>query len=533
MNNFRVRYRQICSYFGSYLIPLTRQRELSGTGKLIIFVILMFVLWSAIFIYKSSFVLEGKRYFVLFDDAMIHMTYAKNAVAGIGLCWNHFGQPVEGITSLLWCGYMIFIHLFPIAENTISIVVQLSSMGLLLINTLVLAKIMRRYFQIKASHCLPVIVLSLFYYPLNYWALMGMEVGMVALLFSIIVYLSFKIIVDKQNCYLLLFVTYLLSFLLRMDSALIIAVSFSYIVWYRGINKKFIASIIPGATIAVLGVLALFAFRWLYYHDILPNTYYLKMTGVDPFLRIERGFRVFLSNWFWVSPIFIILTFSGALIINKQLLLLPLLIVIAYLCYSIYIGGDAWEWACIGANRFISAVMPLFFLILNLVFIRIFPKNKIGRAVMSFVLIGSCLASFNGLLSQHYKHRLALFTMSKPALHVMETKKKLRTILRIRDLLPASAKIAVQWAGITGYYAGNYQLIDLLGRNDRHVARMEVALQNWSEFYPGHNKWDLNYSIARLKPDLVMELWRIKKYFVPLADQLGYIPFGDMYIRKP
>ena len=38
-----------------------------------------FVLWSALFIYRTSFVaIDGHRYFCLFDDAMISMRYAWN-----------------------------------------------------------------------------------------------------------------------------------------------------------------------------------------------------------------------------------------------------------------------------------------------------------------------------------------------------------------------------------------------------------------------------------------------------------------------
>ena len=48
-----------------------------------------FVAWSASFIYRSSFVaIDGRRYFCLFDDAMISMRYAWNFSHGLGLVWN-------------------------------------------------------------------------------------------------------------------------------------------------------------------------------------------------------------------------------------------------------------------------------------------------------------------------------------------------------------------------------------------------------------------------------------------------------------
>jgi hypothetical protein len=60
-----------------------------------------FVAWASLFIYRSSFIgIDGKRYFCLFDDAMISMRYAWNFSHGIGLVWNS-GEYVEGYTNPL------------------------------------------------------------------------------------------------------------------------------------------------------------------------------------------------------------------------------------------------------------------------------------------------------------------------------------------------------------------------------------------------------------------------------------------------
>jgi hypothetical protein len=39
-------------------------------------------------IYRTSFVVEGERYFSLFDDAMISRRYASHLAGGHGLVWN-------------------------------------------------------------------------------------------------------------------------------------------------------------------------------------------------------------------------------------------------------------------------------------------------------------------------------------------------------------------------------------------------------------------------------------------------------------
>jgi hypothetical protein len=60
-----------------------------------------FIAWSAVFIHRSSFIaVDGRRYFGLFDDAMISMRYAWNFSHGLGLVWNP-GEWVEGYSNLL------------------------------------------------------------------------------------------------------------------------------------------------------------------------------------------------------------------------------------------------------------------------------------------------------------------------------------------------------------------------------------------------------------------------------------------------
>jgi hypothetical protein len=76
--------------------------KLNKTEKWIITLCtVLFILWSAIFIFRTSFIaIDGKRYFCLFDDAMISMRYAWNFSHGAGLVWNA-GERVQGYTNLL------------------------------------------------------------------------------------------------------------------------------------------------------------------------------------------------------------------------------------------------------------------------------------------------------------------------------------------------------------------------------------------------------------------------------------------------
>ncbi len=72
---------------------------------------------------QTSFTVEGHRYFVLADDAMISMRYAYFLAHGQGLVWNP-GQRVEGFTNFGWTLVMAAVHLLPVPLRLVSLVLQ-------------------------------------------------------------------------------------------------------------------------------------------------------------------------------------------------------------------------------------------------------------------------------------------------------------------------------------------------------------------------------------------------------------------------
>ena len=58
----------------------------SRRGSLAFWVIFtLFAAYAVCFIFRTSFVVAGERYFSLFDDAMVSMRYARNLARGDGL----------------------------------------------------------------------------------------------------------------------------------------------------------------------------------------------------------------------------------------------------------------------------------------------------------------------------------------------------------------------------------------------------------------------------------------------------------------
>ena len=80
--------------------------------------------------------------------------------------------------------------------------------------------------------------------------------------------------------------------------------------------------------------------------------------------------------------------------------------------------------------------------------------------------------------------------------------------------------------------------IDLLGKADAHIAHesMRHSLSGMGalvEFKPGHMKFDYGYSIERLKPDLVLQLWQHPETIQPyLLEHYRMVRVGScIYVR--
>ena len=86
---------------------------------------------------------------------------------------------------------------------------------------------------------------------------------------------------------------------------------------------------------------------------------------------------------------------------------------------------------------------------------------------------------------------------------------EIATILSAITRLEAS--IGVFWAGAIPYYTGRYS-VDFLGKCDEVISRLTPDTSQrfqWNKSMftrPGHNKYDLNYSIKKLMPDYVQGL---------------------------
>lgn len=489
-----------------------------------ILLVVLYLLYAGSYIYRSSFVVEGERYFVLNDDAMISMRYAHNLARGDGLVWN-IGERVEGFSNPLWTVYMAFWHLLPIPASKMSLPIQLTGMVLLALN---LVFVRRIALKLTGNEWIALSAASLtaFYKPLNNWGLLGMEVSLLVLLVSAAVWAMLRAIEEEhfdRTPYLLLG----LGTLVRFDMAVPLLVLLLANLYFDRAQRRQHLTYGLGALAIGLGLQT--GFRLAYYGEWLPNTYYLKLTGIPTLVRIANGFTALLSLMWNTGWALALLPFTLLFFRRDRATVTLILLFLGQAAYSVYVGGDAWEHNG-GANRYISLAIPLFFILLayagHTILDRLvsadtskrFPRAALVNAAFIFIVLLTMLQA-NSTLESHRSIsccplRVSQLTRSglSPTIDFTVANEDYVRIARALDAITTpEARIAVVAAGAIPYFT-DLPAVDLLGKSDAHVARTEAHLPNaplarLTAFRPGHSKWDYAYSLGQLQPDIVVQLW--------------------------
>lgn len=490
-----------------------------------------FAFYSYRFIQLTSFEVNGKPHYALFDDAMISMQYARNLAEGNGLVWNAGGERVEGFSNPLWVGYMAVVHLFPLSSSTISLAIQISGAVFLLANLTVVWLIAREYFEGQLAPILAVF-LTAFYFHLNNWALQGMEVGLLALLLSSSVWLALRASKNKRFSVWPYFLLTIGTWV-RIDMVVPLVVLTAFFALrdpkHRRQHMAWGFGLLAGSMIVQT------ALRLWYYGEWLPNTYYLKVVGIPLMDRIQRGLDV-LGGFVWGSGWFLMLLPLLLLAVWPDApTLLFFALLAGQIAYSVSVGGDAWEHKG-GANRFIALAMPLFFLLFVQTLDKVrrtfaTPKTSLLARAFSHVALAAIvltsLFSFNVI---NENDAVGKWTTLKRPPFVAGTQRYVTLGLLINEITDEDASVAVVTAGNIIYFAERTG-IDMLGKSDKVIARSQPHQGNGSfdnvddPFRPGHNKWDYQHSIVELQPDIIAQIWGSSQEMAPYMDQVGYNVF--------
>lgn len=515
-----------------------------------IFLIVLFLCaYSAFFIYRSSALINGERYFSLFDDAMVSMRYASNIAAGHGFVWNPGGERVEGATNLLWTIYMALCHLIPIPESKIALLVQLTGLFMLIVTVLVTARLASIVADDNPFIVIASAFLTAFCYPLIFWTLRGMEVGFLTLLVTSALFVTMRALYASQFSCLQYFLLGI-AVLTRLD----MVIPFFAILFFSALVDKQhrLKHVGVGLLFLSVAVGSQTLWRLLYFGEWLPNTYYLKLTGFPFVPRLFRGLWVTLQWLVVFVPIGFLLPSAVLLSLNKRLGLL-LAIPIAQILYNIYVGGDAWERLGF-SNRYITIAMPSIILLLAFTIDKLCflakPKNNLSPRLSAYskivTKIFAVVTVFFALNGLPYETSVLGMSLVKP-MYVDYDIQKIREALWLKRITTSNATIAVYSAGTLPYFT-HRPTIDILGKSDKYISKLPMRLPDdkqpgispygkWRLFWPGHMKYDYNYSIDQLKPDIAQGLWDNEKEGRPLLDK-DYVKVdmgktgGDCWLRK-
>ncbi len=468
----------------------------------------VYIGWSANYIFRSSFIaLDGQRYFSLFDDAMISMRYAWNFSHGHGLVWNP-GEYVEGYTNLLMTLVMAAATGL-LSKSNAALAIQIAGIPTVLGAAFLTRQIARRLYTDNPWVADLAFLGALFYFPISFWSLMGMETGLATILLLAGFLCALEWLESRRPSQLMLVSLFLgLMFLTRNDSLIFAALVFGYLLyrWRSPKNTTELKWILFAFGLYGLFVVGQVLFRFGYYGELVPNTYTLKVTGVPLSVKLRWGLAFILP---FLLQSLGILAFSVFEVLRLRFRnAVCLLFLAAALAYQVLVGGDAWqEW------RIMSPGMPFVFILAASFFVRAGdwvaervktpnPQLAAGFLAFTLMLINMVILDipFSGYIYSQEQDLQAYLNNHNTNLAIA-----------INAMTPPDATIGVFWGGALPYYAER-RAIDFLGKSDKYIASLPAHLDM---SLPGHNKFDLAYSIRKLMPTYIQDFERGKENLKP------------------
>ncbi|WP_448561799.1 hypothetical protein [Trichothermofontia sp.] len=439
------------------------------------------------------FVLHVLKYDFIADDAFITLRYARNLSRGEELVFNS-GERVEGFSSLLWT---LITAVPPVLG--LNQVVSARFLGLMSgLLTLALAyKLFLSVSQTKYSRLfgllIPIIIATNGSFVA--WAASGMETPLYSCL---IVGAILAIIQDN----LIWSVVLMIACILVRPEGILIFLSGSLFKIYKfskaeqlSNNIHIIRNLLTWF-MSGLGILvALTLFRYFYFGDFLPNTFYAKSNaGFDQLLQ---GFRYFIN---YASD------HEGLLVIVASTLFFLLFgtskecfiafNVLLFWSATIWVGGDG-----LPMYRFALAALPLISVLEVLLFERIyiFSVEKIAarRLVDSFFI-----ALFFVWIFLNVSNPDILPYYLRYQYHQNEVPQWTLVGQWFAKYAKKEESIACVPIGAISYYS-DLKVYDMLGLTDKHIAHRKMPETGKFARIVGHSKYDGQYILSR-KPTYLL-----------------------------
>jgi arabinofuranosyltransferase len=435
---------------------------------------------TASVIWQASIVIDGTRYFFLDDDQMVSMRYARNLAEGLGPVWNA-GERVEGYTSPGWMAVMAVVHWLGAGDARAAVYVKLLNWALAIAILLLSERLLTLLRPDATAAAVGTLLLSLaLCADVLFWSTNGFETT----LLTTLVLASLVILVrDARKRHVSPLAAVLIGAIpiARSDGWLLMTALLATTAGLSGLRP-----LLRQLPLAALLPFAHLLWRYSYYGDWLPNTYYLRVVGADNLTWRGFGYiKAFLLTyaaagiaaagwWLWME--------RGQR--SLRWLLAPMVGLIVQVAL---VGPDMF-----GHHRFLAPAVPLLLVLAVTGILLASGASVRARALMLAMLLVATTVSAGVTGRQDIGALVS--TNGFPFEAAV-------TAHLIRHHTSESASVAVVAAGVVPYFSRRY-CIDLLGKTDRRTARLE--------FRPGapigHGKFDVEAALGRA-PDLLVPHW--------------------------
>jgi hypothetical protein len=402
----------------------------------------------------------------IIEDAFITFRYSKQLVEYGTLEWNPgSGNPVEGYTNFSWVILMAAAIKAGIAPVTASKILSI----ICFIAVIILSG---RIKIIGARKIRLAIMAPLFFIPATY---IHLNSGMETVLYTFLLYLVYstflRIISGNDKLLLYLPIWGLFLSLTRPEGVLVVLFTFIYLlISNKGANLRSriwktysLLYILPG--------LVYFIWRWVYFGQFLPNTFYVKVG------YFGAGLGWFFNSMVIISPILAVLLWHFLIAKNNKtnrLISASLLFLIfSLLIYTI--SAPMMDFAF----RFLYPALPILLTVIGLIVSATFrhPRDEHKKSTLSLYLL--FIICFFPMIYQTDEYVPLIFYGRDLKNCPMTVGKSLNTI----DIPQEYKTVAVVHAGAIPYYS-DWKTIDIIGLNDETISRKK---ENVFEYLDGQN----------------------------------------------
>lgn len=473
-------------------------------AHLLVFVILV--------VSHQYFVLDHQHYFILGDDAMISMRYAQHWAAGHGIYWNDTPTP-EGYTNFLMVVLMAAAHKLAVwlgmSLHTTSLLVLVGNLLLQLGSLVLLARLVAGLTTQPQAVKWAVWALAL-NCQFVLWGKYGFET-------SLLVFFSIAALLSVLRGRPWLASLLLAGAVLARDDAALLAFAVGVTALYGAPGHR-LRDLIRLALLPLLAFCGHTIFRLHYYGMPLPNTYYLKATGLPISYRLGHG-SIYVAGMLGTIALAVwvlqrVLR-SGRQISAPQhvVLLASLGMLPLYTLYVLWVGGDAF-----GGSRLFSCLWFAPCLAVGLLAEEAAARAWHTRWLLAALLLVTISPLTRDCAAGYYHEaKFVLATLrhgpgnyaNLDAAALVNVNADVRNTWQCSRLRQDAAargwthpSMAVYYAGMAPYFCPEFEAIDLLGKSDAWIARTTPHLED----IVGHNKYDYEYSLTRYRPSYILSL---------------------------